>query len=908
MTVTETKQATGSWSVRLREDTPRSVTDQLDYFGHIVIATARVNPAEYGDTLLSPLNSRYVGVFLRRPAEGDRLDLGGKGMAWWLGDSQKTSDLHETAVVLSGVSFVAAVTALLPPNGSVTAGAIAALPGLYTGTHQYVSPREAIDYITGIYQAEWRVNGNGTLDAGAVSDLYVTTPRAILQRKRAGDDLTYRALAGAMSTETDVEDYTTRVFLLAEGEGTSIATGEADGPATPYNDIHGNDVVLTRLVSESETTAANADQRATINLAAYDASRASIRLSSEDYDVKGDVVVGDTLYVHDPGSGLYDNGNEAYWEGEPIHPIALRCIEMTFPIREGWGVFFRRNDGSYIDLTSYVEFETGGTEIVVGDLGSSLAGLGSSPVGDRPNLPVGSADTTLPDTPAFLGSSVGAYQSEETNTTKAVIWMQWTTPLNQDSSVITDGDRYEIRYRVDIPIGYKIRWGQLEPYRWGELETNRWGAPLSAPVAATPEWQTALIGWGKNEFTLTELTPGVPYELQIRAVDTSGHQSPWSTSLAVTTTGDIFPPAQPAAPTVAGNLVAIQVVHNLGKNSGGTFNLDRDLDHLNVHVGGSASFYPDEDNRVGRLVATAGMLQSQIPAVGSFGITPTETVHVKVVAVDRAGNKSSPSPSATVTAQLIDNQHISDLSVSKLTAGTITANSILAAQMEVGTGGSVVLNEGRVIVRDNNGRTIIEMGKRTTDPAAGYGLTVFDSTGAVMTRMGQTVDNTYPYGLEAVNSTGELVSLSTLSFGLRAAFNLTQISTTSGTYVDLGGPEVTVDIGSSGRCLIFVSAKITASVLNAFAIRTTAGFMSCFIYNLSGTLIASTQPLETSFRYDTAHSGGSEYTLDSETSNTRMDVMTGLAPGRYVFKAMYSCITSADAVEFDERHIAVLPY
>jgi hypothetical protein len=82
------------------------------------------------------------------------------------------------------------------------------------------------------------------------------------------------------------------------------------------------------------------------------------------------------------------------------------------------------------------------------------------------------------------------------------------------------------------------------------------------------------------------------------------------------------------------------------------------------------------------------MLQAGIPAVGTFTIEPTETIHVKVVAVDRAGNRSAASPSATVTATLIDNAHISDLTVSKVTAGTITAEWVLAGMIRTATSGS----------------------------------------------------------------------------------------------------------------------------------------------------------------------------------------------------------------------------
>jgi hypothetical protein len=66
---------------------------------------------------------------------------------------------------------------------------------------------------------------------------------------------------------------------------------------------------------------------------------------------------------------------------------------------------------------------------------------------------------------------------------------------------------------------------------------------------------------------------------------------------------------------------------------------------------------------------------------------------VRVVAVDIAGNKSAPSAAATATALLIDDAHISDLTVSKVTAGTISADWIVGARIKTAvTGTRVELN------------------------------------------------------------------------------------------------------------------------------------------------------------------------------------------------------------------------
>lgn len=713
MSVTEIKQAIGGWELRLREDTPQQVLDALTFYGHIAILPGELPVAQYGDALLA--SARYVGVYRGRDAQ-DAFTLKGSGMAFWLGDEDGKGDVFETPVVLTAATFANSVRALLPPGGSITEGVLNSVAGTYTGSHQWQNSREAITYVTDTFGAEYRVNYDGTLDAGTVSQLYVTTPKTLLMRKGFGADLLRKAIAGQMAMGVDVEDVTTRVVLLAEGEGTNIVTADADAPPTPYRDLHGNPIKVTRLVSESGTEAANAAARAQLQLNRFLNARRSVSLSSSDYDIKGTFVVGDYLDVYDPENGFYDAAREVYWQGEHINPMALRCVEMSWPIPPGWTVAFRDINGVWIDLSRYYVGESGDTTIVVGDLARGLASVGGEAVGVRPNLPDGAlppADSTIPAAPVFGDISSGSYQPDNGEWTKSAVFVTWAQPLNTDGSVITDGGHYEIRYRVGTYIGYRVKWGQLNQagYKWGELSGNKWGAPISDPVTTSQEWTVVYVGWGQTQTMIQELTPGVEYEFQIRAVDAANppHQGPWSASTFVIASGDIFAPDVPAAPVVASSRIAIQVMHLLGKASGGTFNLQPDLAYLSVHVGGSSSFYPDDSNAVGKLIANSGMIQANIPAVGTFQIEQTDDVWVRVVAVDRTGNKSGPSDAVQASVELIDDAHISDLTVSKVTAGTIMANWLLAASIRTAESGARVEMSGSGIQAYN------VVGEKTVD-------------------------------------------------------------------------------------------------------------------------------------------------------------------------------------------------
>lgn len=877
MTVTEIKQALGSWDLRLRPHTPRHILDALTPFGHIAVMPNHLNPVEYGDNLLSA--ARYVGVYRKRDAADEYL-LSGSGMSFWLGDEDDKGDVIETPIVLTAQTFAATIAALLPASGAVTSGVIGSIAGTYSGTHQYQTPRKAITYVTDVFGGEWRVNGDGTLDAAVVADLYVTTPKSLMMRRQSGRDLKRTGIPGHMQLETNLADYTTRVLLLAEGEGGAISTGEADLGVVPYKDIHGNQVKMTRVVSESETGATNADTRAQLILNLFSSSRRTVSLTTDVYDVKGEFSVGDVIDVWDPDSGFIDVAREVYWEGQFINPIALRCVELTWPIAEGWTVAFRDVDGNWLDLSPYYAPEAGQTTVVVGAFDSSLVDVGSQPVDTR--NPIG--DSSVPAAPAFTGFSTGAYQSGTHRMTKSAIRAQWTTPLNQDSSTIVDGDHYEIRYRVNAVIGYEVPWDALDAaYDWDELGT--WDALISDPITASPQWLTAFIGWGTNTFTIMELTPGVQYELQIRAVDSASppNQGPWSASSFVLTVGDVIAPATPAVPVVIGNINSIMVKHTLGKSSGGTFNLEADLDHLEVHVGGSDSFFASTETKVGELIANDTMIKGEITAIGTFQVMQVDAVWVKVVAVDSDGNKSGASAGVEVTPGLVDTAHISDLSVSKLTAGIMTAS---------------VINAGRITTAEDGERAELN----------GDGLKLYDELNNVTAAIGEITPG--DFGMALINSAGALTKLSDVIFGPSQDSDTSGGDRGSSSYGDLVdgsyGPEVTVLIGETGRCVVFFSCMITWSVTGT-DIATVGGRVS---YAVSGesTLVAhNTRSLAYE---DTIDLPAGPYSRNGMYVCSGVDFLETLNPGLNTFTMKYADATSltAGGATYQSRRIMVFPY
>ncbi|MCX5522192.1 fibronectin type III domain-containing protein [Streptomyces bobili] len=796
MPVQEILKALGSWEVKLLPHTPRDVLDALDYFGHVAVVPGRLDPAQYGDNLLT--TARYVGVVRtktigddgRTNAPQDDLSVGGVGMAFWLGDEDGKGDVYENAVEPASASFATTINMLLPASGAVTAGTIYSVAGQYTGSHRYESPRTAIGYVcdtmsTTSVPVSWRVNGNATLDAGPDSDLFVTNPSCVITTKDAGEDMALRALPGSVDVTRDVEDYTTRVVLLAEGEGTSIATGAADvSPATPYKNLHGGALKLTRLVSESDTASGNAETRAQLQLSRFTSTRNALTLSTSDYDVHGSFRVGDRVWVYDPDSGLVDTTTEITFRGSRINPIKLQVTETAWAITDGYTVAYRTATGTWIDLTDYVDAETDSTSTVtVGDFSRQLTDSSLEPIGSRPN-----ADTSVPGQPTLIEPFTGVAYLDNRGFTRARVVLAWNAPNNTDGSTIVDGDHYEIRYAVDTDMIYPATWAQVSAVRWQDLQT--WAQPFAAPEG---QWQTMVVNWDQTTAQLQDLSPGVGYDIQIRAVDKTGNIGAWSGTTTFVASSDNLPPSTPAAPSVAGSRIAVQVTHTLGKASGGTYNLESDLDHLEVHVSYEPGFTPDTTTLQGKTTANSGMIQAQIPVVLTVPIEETSARYVRVVAVDKTGNKSGPSDAATATALLIDDAHISDLTVSKVTAGTISASWVMA---------------GEIKTADTGARALISASGYELYDTAGSRTFFADAATGSVSILGQLVSGTTGRRLE-INPTATL--LPELRFYPSSGTDYAYInSTSSGSDSNLGLNSSLYDDGGGTQVMSRVYLHTTA--------------------------------------------------------------------------------------------------
>jgi hypothetical protein len=711
-----------------------------------------------------------------------------------------------------------------------------------------------------------------------------------------------------------------------------VATGSAelDPGEIPYKDRFGNPVKLTRMISESTTDATNADARAQLQLNRFSQTRDALSLSTSDYDINGSARIGDYVGVYNPDQLLVDYDNEVPFRGALINPINLRLIETTWPVAPGFMIAYRDPDGAWLDLTDYVKFEGGNTTIKVGGYNRSLTGSSTEPIGRLPQ-----PDTSVPAQVVWVEPfRMGVYQSEVTGEARGEALVAWETPLNTNSTPVTDGSHYEIRYRTATTPLFPVDWDMLEEteFTWDQLEAT--GATWDNPIQyAATDWQTAVAPWDSNTLRLLDLTPAMGYEIQIRAVDLANptNYGEWSALVEFQTTTDNVPPATPAPPVIVSNPIAVQMVHTLGVDEGGEYNLDRDLHHLELHGSPDPLFTPDVNTLLGKVIAQYGLITGHIPVVQTFQVNVIDPQWFRVVAVDEAGNRSLPSTAVKAKAGLIDEQYISSLTVSKITAGEITTDWLLGgsiataksgprvhmdyaglrgyktdgtlgldwkssngllhvlgeAGIKVTGGGNVEVTDGAVVIKNANGNIITELGECRDGR---HGLQVFKDNGARVARIGE-LETAGGEGIEFVDDFGTLVRASTLAFGLASVTAAGSILASSSTY-SAGSPviSVSVTIGNSGTALVHLGSWL----LNQDASNTGGSSMS---YGVSGATTRAASNV------DAIAAGG-----QTNTGLGRSFTATGLNPGVNTFYLAYKSTVNGQISQFVNRTLAVQPY
>ena len=746
MAITERLMGTGNFTVTFSQEfTPTEIIESITEWGHIVVTPQEIDVNTLADSdILS--TARYTGIVLNRELEEGFVNISGQGLQLYLGDGEgKGQAIAETKGVgsvrvyknttLAETLFQSTAVTNKPlgimrnESGNtmaITQGNIFEPSGTYSGSHFVQTSLAALKEVSEVLSTEYRINSNGTIDAGPSANLFSgvnSDPTTIVVRTGYGEDPAFEGIVPqGLKTEFDATDFVSRVDFVGEVGYFDTATdvaGEATISSNPYKDLHGNALTRVGMVQQPEVDADLLNSRAQLILNELSRIKKVLNLDLEQYEVSGDFQVGDFIFAFDPDIGFVDTSADATAEsrdlyevtfrGQNITPIKVRVLGISFPISDGMGVYYRDKNGNYTDLSPYVQFESGSAQVELGDV---IRFVGDDLRFDEFSLSRVTAGVfSIPDLPTTPTLQAGTYL-DATGNSKGFIRVTVAKPTNENGSQITDGSHYKVRYKKTTDSQYSY---QNFPF----------------------------TGVSSESLLLQDLTVGVTYDIGVAVVDKSGNKKmsaydgsgedlytnsssvnpSFATNARVEIEKDGQAPSKPKTATIAAGPLRVQVTHYLGKdgtdgngNPFGNFTLEGDVDHLDVHAvdqdGNVQDFTVNTANKIGEIRVTSGNLLQAIPVIGTIEVEDSVSKYFRIVAVDKSGNESSPSDGqsaggnliaeaniadATITtakigdAQIttakigdaqITSAKVNDLSADKLTAGTIDASVISVTNLD----------------------------------------------------------------------------------------------------------------------------------------------------------------------------------------------------------------------------------
>ncbi len=713
----------------LQDQTPSEVIDTIQEWGHIVITPQEMNPDLYDDSAMLA-SARYTGIVLSKSLEEGVVQVSGQGLQLYLGDDRgkgmviaENKNLGKartyTDLPLSSVLFQSSTPYGIMRNEAgnlqaITQGTIYDGSSTYSGTHFVETSLHALKHICEDLGYEFRVNQDATVDAGPAANLFTgvnSDPTTVVVKTGYGDDPTYQGLSptGAR-TEFDAADYVTKVDFIAEIGAFNDPTdfeGEASKTSgeIPYYDIHGNKLSRTGLVSVPDMDSDKLDEQAGLMLTELSKIKKVLNLDLEQYEVTGDLKVGDFIFAFDPFIGFTDNETDATAEsrdiyeisfrGQQINPVKVRVVGLSFPISTGMGVYYRKFDGTnvtYTDLTPYVSFENGDTQVELGDV---LRDVSDDLRFNEYSIAARTASAkSIPDLPSTPTLQSGTYQ-DGTGESKGFVRIVFSKPSNIDGSNIVDGSHYRVRYRISDGLSTS-----------GGTSANEYTFK-----------DFPFTGSSTESLVISDLTVGKAYRVGVATVDTSSFRrksdytasgedlytdSPsvnpnYTTNAIIEIDRDGQAPSKPKqAQSIAAGPLRVQLTHYLGKegtdgsgNPFGDFTLEGDVDHLDIHAvtqsGNTASFTVNTANKIGEIRVTSGNILQQIPVIGTMELEDSQDYYFRIVAVDKSGNESDPSDGQAALANLIAEANISDATITTAKIGDAAITNAKIADASITT-------------------------------------------------------------------------------------------------------------------------------------------------------------------------------------------------------------------------------
>ena len=732
MPVTERHMGGGNFQVQFNQEfTPTAIIEAVTEWGHIIITPQEIDIKTLTDSEIKNLSS-YTGIVLNRVLEEGVISIAGASLELYLGDGAGKGMViaesnnvgkvrHYTGTTLAETLFNSTAQTNKPlgimrdeagNTQAITQGTISEPASTYTGSHFVETAGSALKFVSETLGTEYRVNPNGTIDAGPAANLFegvgTATPKAIVVKTAYGQDPSMEGVVPqGLKTEFDVQDFVSRVDFTGEVGFFDIATdvaGEANIASNPYKDLHGNALKRVALVQEPDIAADKLNARAQTLLNELSRVKKVLNLDLEQYEVSGDMKVGDFIFAFDPDIEFVDTAadataesrslNEITFRGQDINPVKVRVKGITYPIRTGMGVYFRDKDGNYTDLSQYALFEQGGAQI---ELGDTMRSIQDDLRFSEFSLTSKTAGVfSIPDLPSTPTLQAGSYL-DGTGISKGFIRVVVSKPTNEDGSQITDGQSYGVRYKKTTDSQYSYA---FFPYTGVATESL-----LIQDLTIGATYQVGVNVIDKSGFKKMSAYDGSGEDLY---TDSSSVNPNFASNARIEISKDAQAPSKPKqATSIASGPLKVQITHHLGKdgtdgngNPFGNFTLEGDIDYLAIHAvtqsGNSQNFSVSSSNKIGEIRVTAGNLLQQIPLVGSADLADSAGHYFRFVAVDKSGNASDPSDGQTASADLIEESHIADATITTAKIGTAQITNALIADATIDNAKIANLNAGKI--------------------------------------------------------------------------------------------------------------------------------------------------------------------------------------------------------------------
>ena len=708
----------GNFTVTFSQEfTPTAIIEAIKEWGHIVITPQEIDIDTLSDSEI--LNSaRYTGIVLNRTLEEGSVQINGQGLELYMGDGNAKGMViaesnnvgkvrNYTTTTLAETLFNSTAQTNKPlgimldeagNSQAITQGTISNPVATYTGSHFVETALSALKFVCEILNVEYRVNANATLDAGPQANLFegvgTAQPNSIIVKTAYGQDPEFEGVVPqGLRTEFDASDWVSRVDFTGEVGFFDTATdvaGEANLGSNPYKDLHGNALKRVALVQEPDVPEANLNTKATTMLNELSRIKKVLNLDLEQYEVSGDMKVGDYIYAFDPDVGFKDTATDATAEsrdlyeitfrGQTITPVKIRVLGLTFPVTTGMGCYYRDKDGNYTDITEYVNYENGAAQVELGDL---IRTIGDDLRFSEFSLSKSTAGAfSIPDLPSTPTLQSGTYL-DATGNSSGFIRVTVSRPTNIDGSQITDGSHYKVRYKRITESDYSY---QNFPYTGTSSESL-----LIQDLTVGETYDVGVAVVDKSGFKKMSAYDGTGEDLY---TNTASVNANYATNARIEIEKDGQAPSKPKTATIAAGPLRVQVTHYLGKdgtdgsgNPYGNFTLEGDVDHLDVHAvtqsGNSASFTTSATTKIGEVRVTSGNLLQQIPVISTIELEDSEDYYFRIIAVDKSGNSSDASDGQSATANLIAEANIADATITtaKIGDAQITTAKIGDAQI-----------------------------------------------------------------------------------------------------------------------------------------------------------------------------------------------------------------------------------